>query len=337
MKKEALHIVDQRKQDHLVLTNAAQILTHDTRFDYEPVLQGNELAQLPVQYFAGKKLKAPIWISSMTGGTAKAGPINQLLAEAAGNFGLGMGLGSCRIILKDDTYLKDFQVRPYLGYEQPLFANIGIAQLTSLIASKELHLLNELMDKLEADGLFIHINPLQELMQEEGDTYAPAPIESLKTLLATFKYPVMVKEVGQGFGPKSLAALLDLPLYGLELAGHGGTNFTAMELMRQKEDHDLHALSFVGHSAAEMCKKINNLVTLSTPKRNSKKIIISGGVQNFLDGFYLMESCSLETIYGQASVMLNKANDGHNALYQYIEQQIKGLQIARQFLSLKQK
>src|SRR5690606_24836511 len=96
----------------------------DNRFHYEPMLSGHPGKDENMSIKWGKKnMKFPIWISSMTGGTSKAGPINKMLAETARKFGFGMGLGSCRMILEDDTYLEDFNLRPILGDEVPFYAN----------------------------------------------------------------------------------------------------------------------------------------------------------------------------------------------------------------------
>lgn len=337
MKKEALEVADLRKQHHLDLTNSSQVAQQDARFYYEPLMESNELKELPAFDFAGKQMQFPLWISSMTGGTAKAGPINKILAKAAAHFGLGMGLGSCRIILDDDQYFEDFNLRPILGPNVPLFANIGIAQLEQLIQSDKLHLLNQLVEKLDADGIFLHINPLQELMQPEGDIYTMNPLDALDILIENFKYKIIVKEVGQGMGPNSLRSLLDRDIYGIDFASHGGTNFAKMEMLRSTaSDQEVFAsIAHVGHSADEMVGYLNEILKENNPTHLAKHIIISGGVGNFMDGYYLTQKCQAKSVYGQASVLLNKANEGEEALFQYLEDQIRGFKIAQKFLKVK--
>ena len=100
-----------RKKDHIDLAFKSSIAKQDSRFYYEPLFDGHPLEDLSEISFVGKKMRAPIWISSMTGGTKEAATINKNLARACGQFGLGMGLGSCRIILEDDEFLADFQLR----------------------------------------------------------------------------------------------------------------------------------------------------------------------------------------------------------------------------------
>ena len=158
-----------RKKDHidLAFSSRNQLGAHDERFYYEPVLSGHP-ESYPITKFIGFDLQLPIWVSSMTGGTEKAGFINQNLARACGVFGMGMGLGSCRSLLYNDDNLKDFDVKHHMP-EMPLFANLGIAQLEDLIVSNGLSKIDHMLDKLSADGLIIHINPLQEWLQKEGD------------------------------------------------------------------------------------------------------------------------------------------------------------------------
>src|ERR1051325_3494522 len=111
-----------RKKDHIGLAFKSQEgIENDSRFYYEPLLSAHPAALKPVM-FLSKTMKAPLWISSMTGGTELAYTINHNLARACRDFGLGMGLGSCRILLEGDTYFKDFNLRHELGNDRPLFA-----------------------------------------------------------------------------------------------------------------------------------------------------------------------------------------------------------------------
>jgi len=175
-----------RKREHIDLAfkSATNTMSKDDRFFYEPMLATHPDAKSEVSgTIFGKSYKYPIWVSSMTGGTGIAAVINENLARACKDFGLGMGLGSCRKLLKSDEFLKDFAVRQYIG-NQPLYANLGIAQVNDLIIEDNLHLINDLIDKLEADGLILHVNPLQEWMQPEGDViHTFTPLQTVETLL----------------------------------------------------------------------------------------------------------------------------------------------------------
>ena len=161
--------ISSRKLDHIQLAFESQLSDADQRFYYEPMLSAHpELTIIPSLTLAGATMQIPLWISSMTGGAEMAGKINLLLAEACKTYGLGMGLGSCRPVLENSEYSRDFEIRKHIG-EQPLFANLGIAQIEELIALNQLQKLVDMVHRLEANGLIIHVNPLQEWMQPEGD------------------------------------------------------------------------------------------------------------------------------------------------------------------------
>ena len=204
-----------RKRDHidLAFNSATSSIERDPRFNYEPLLATHPDDKDEIAcFFVGKQLRFPIWVSSMTGGTGIAKNINRNLARACKDFGLGMGLGSCRKLLQSDEFLEDFAVRSYIG-DQPLYANLGIAQIIELIQLKQEAKILEMIQKLEADGLIIHINPIQEWLQPEGDRITTMrPIDAIEHLLEKEDYKIIVKEVGQGMGPESLKVLLALPL-----------------------------------------------------------------------------------------------------------------------------
>ena len=326
-----------RKQDHIELAFSSSTLASlaDDRFYYEPMLSGHPSTALDLSTdLCGRQMQYPLWVSSMTGGTEKARIINHNLAKVCGNFGLGMGLGSCRQLLNEDKRLEEFDIRGHMP-DSPLLINLGIAQVETLLSKSETARISDLIGKLSADGLIIHVNPLQEWLQPEGDHISQAPLTTISRLMEVADYPIVVKEVGQGFGKKSLEALLDLPLAAVDLAGFGGTNFSKLELKRtDKQSYDaLHAVSRLGHSCQEMIDWVNVLSAERAPA--CKKIIISGGIKNFLDGYHLMQKCKLPSIYAQASGFLQYATD-YDALTAYCRLQIEGLRMAHAFLRLKE-
>ncbi len=328
----------QRKKDHIELAFQSQTEGIDTRFFYEPLLAPHPAGQsIPPKTIANKTLPLPLWVSSMTGGTEKAALINKNLAMACAEFGMGMGLGSCRIILKDKTYLKDFDVRQYLGNSMPLFANLGIAQVEELLENKQHHAIDELVKSLQADGLIVHINPLQEWLQPEGDKIKNAPIDTLKKLIDAAQYKIIVKEVGQGFGPKSLIELLQLPIEAIEFGAHGGTNFATLELLRQPQEikEQLLPITAIGHTAAEMVDFVNYGMQHLGNKVQCHNIIVSGGIKNYLDGYYLMQKANCNAIYAQASAFLKYATGSYEALQQYCHLQKKGLETCYQYLGIR--
>ncbi len=328
---------EERKKDHIVLAVSAQLdrAEIDERFFYEPLLAAHpEHTDLSLS-FLGKTLKAPLWISSMTGGTGEARHINQNLARVCREFGLGMGLGSCRVLLEDNAeskkYFPDFNLRPVLGDELPLFANLGIAQVETLIAKGETAKIEMMLESLKADGLIVHINPLQEWFQPEGDRLQVSPLETLTKLCSLLKTKIVVKEVGQGMGPRSLKALLDLPIAAIELAAFGGTNFTRLEQMRAKNQNT--AFSHVGHTALEMVQFLNELAG-GNALYKKKQILISGGIKNCLDGFYLRENLEFTSVIGQAKNFLVHA-ENYESLAKFTAEEIAGLKMAKAYLTVK--
>jgi isopentenyl-diphosphate delta-isomerase len=337
MKHEEIQVADLRKQSHLELAFNAQNACVDSRFYYEPMMAAHPLAgQEWLVNFAGKTMRFPIWISSMTGGTSQAGPINKLLAQTARKFGFGMGLGSCRIILDDNTFFEDFNLRPILGDELPFFANIGIAQLEEIFESNSTYLLKRLVEKLDVDGLIIHVNPLQEWLQPEGDRIQHPPIQTITRLLNELDIRIIVKEVGQGFGKESMKALLQMPLEAIDFAANGGTNFSKLELLRnQSLQAHFEPLVGVGHSAQEMVQLLNDAVDELGNKRQCNQVIISGGISTFLDGYELISKAKIPAIYGQAAPFLKYANESQSALDTFAQHQVEGLLFAKTFLRVK--
>jgi len=330
--------MEKRKKDHIDLAFDAQILKEniDSRFYYEPMLNPHPQG-IPESFKIHlKTTKVPIWVSSMTGGSELAGKINRNLASICKLYGMGMGLGSCRIILDDDRHLPDFDMRDIIGDENPLFANLGVAQLEELMNKNEFFKVHALIERLRADGLIIHVNPMQEWFQPEGDRFMKSPLQIVREVLAKLDYPVIVKEVGQGMGYHSLKALLELPLLAVEFAAFGGTNFAKLELMRGTEAQKelFEPLSKVGHDAYQMTAFVNRIVDES--KVNTSMIIVSGGIKNFLDGYYLIQKCKLPAIYGQASSLLKHAKESFEDLKQYVEFQVEGLKLAYNYLKIRE-
>jgi isopentenyl-diphosphate delta-isomerase len=329
-----------RKQDHISLAFRSQVSSPDMRneFFYEPLLSAHPTEnKLPTTAFASKIMRAPLWVSSMTGGTTLAGRINRNLAQACAEFGLGMGLGSCRPLLYSDDTLEDYAVRPILGEDVPFYANLGIAQIEKLWLQKELGRIPMLIDKLKADGLIIHINPLQEWLQPEGDRLLYPPIFIIRELIHKFpEISIIVKEVGQGMGPQSLKHLLTLPLTAVEFAAGGGTNFSKLELFRAHPDRAeaLEPLTKIGHDANRMVDFCNEIYMNHREELKCNLLIISGGIQDFLHGYHLIKKSHIPSVYGQASLFLKYAREDYAALQSFVKYQIEGLTVANHFLTL---
>lgn len=330
--------MNDRKEEHINQAFKARVEKEkaDSRFYYEPLLSAHP-NQKPAPFtFAGKTMRLPLWISSMTGGTAKAAHINQNLARATNEYGLGMGLGSCRALLSSNKHLSDFNLRPIIGNNAPFYANLGIAQLEQLIEQKALDKIEQLIDVLQTDGIIIHINPLQEAFQPEGDKLTRPPLETMQQFLESSSARVIVKEVGQGMGPESLQQLLQLPIEAIEFGALGGTNFTLLELLRGDND-DLNAYKAfknIGHTAEEMTHLINKMVDKNKSIK-CQQLIISGGITHILDGYYLQQISKLPSVIGMGATLLKVAAGKYEELQSYLQQVEKSYQLATAYLKVK--
>lgn len=327
-----------RKRDHIELAFDSQVSDkRETRFYYEPLLSGHPIENTLGCVFGGKQLQAPLWVSSMTGGTRLAHKINQNLAKVCAEFGLGMGLGSCRSLLTNALNFSDFDVRSIIGPNLPLYANLGIAQVEELVIARQIDPILELVEKLKTDGLIIHINPSQEWLQPEGDRFLKAPLDTVEQLLDQVDFPIIVKEVGQGMGYHSLKALMKLPLAAIEFAGHGGTNFSMLELLRGDEEklEQYKSLVYLGHNAEEMVEWCNLIKLELKNELKCKEYIISGGIRSFLDGYYLINKLQMNSIYGQGAPFLKYAQESYEVLRKFVKYQIDGLNYAQAFLRIK--
>jgi len=177
----------------------------------------------------GKRLSAPIIIGAITGGTAEAGRVNRVLAEAAQKRGVALALGSGRIVLERPETAPTFLVRD-VAPDILLFANLGAVQLNYGITAADAA---GLVHTLGADALNLHLNPLQEAIQPEGDTDFRGLAEAIGRTVPRIPVPVIVKEVGAGIGPETAALLAKTAIAGVETAGVGGTSWATIEALRQ--------------------------------------------------------------------------------------------------------
>jgi isopentenyl-diphosphate delta-isomerase len=329
---------EDRKKDHIELALKSQTKTPEVDFEYEPLFSPHPDSVTEdslATNFLGMTLKSPLWVSSMTGGTEKAFLLNKNLATVAGEFGFGMGLGSCRSLLDSSDRLADFDFKETIG-NYPFYINLGIAQLEELVQQGLTSKIGQLITKLSADGLIIHVNPMQEWFQPEGDRYKLAPIDTIKNIVNTVETKIIVKEVGQGFGPRSLKSLMSLPLAAIELSGFGGTNFSLLELSRhnaQKFDNESSKSKLVntGHTASQMIGWINEYTSDPSFDHNCDDFIISGGVKCLLDGLKLQNELQAKSVIGMASGLLKHAHD-LSQLRDYIFSELESYKFAKAYL-----
>ena len=177
--------------------------------------------------FLGYSISAPLFIGAMTGGTSRADGINAALAEVAQTQRIGLAVGSQRAGLQNGQSLRHIRAR---APDIPLIGNLGGVQLAS---ANGLDLAQAAVDDLQADALAIHINPLQEAVQPEGETDWRGVLVAIEAAVQTLPVPVIVKEVGAGIQAQLVKRLFDVGVRAVDVAGLGGTNWARIEAARR--------------------------------------------------------------------------------------------------------
>ncbi len=181
----------------------------------------------------GKTLSAPILISSMTGGSTEAGPINRILAEAAQATGIAMGVGSQRAALEHPEQAASFRIVRQTAPDILLFANIGAVQFNYGYGVDECQ---RAVDMIEADALYLHLNAIQEAVQPEGDVNFKDLARKIEQVCKALPVPVIIKEVGWGFSESTARRLAECGVAAIDVAGAGGTSWSQVEMYRAKND-----------------------------------------------------------------------------------------------------
>lgn len=226
-------------------------------------------------WFLGKKLKAPFLISPMTGGTEEAGRINRNLAAVAQEFGWAMGVGSQRAALEDHRWADTYKVRD-VAPDILLLANLGAVQLNYGYGVDECR---KAVEMIEADALVLHLNPLQEALQPEGNTNFSGLLRKIEMVCAGLEVPVIVKEVGWGISPQVALKLVEAGVAAIDVAGAGGTCWSLIEMYRvERENFRNIALAFSdwGIPTAEALRGIRQVLP-------QFPLIASGGIKTGVD------------------------------------------------------
>ncbi|MDQ3396878.1 MAG: type 2 isopentenyl-diphosphate Delta-isomerase [Deinococcota bacterium] len=224
--------LEERKRKHVevCLTHPVNYETRTTGFEGYDLpylaLPETDLTGIDTEtIFLGKTLQAPLLIGAMTGGAEFAERINKNLAQAAQRLGIGLMLGSQRIMLEHDAAISSFAVRPY-ARNVLLIGNLGLAQLNKGYGYSEIMRAIEL---IEADALALHTNPLQEALQLRGDTDFSGLVAKLHGLVPKIPYPLMLKEVGHGLSARVAEGVREVGFSALDVAGAGGTSWARVE------------------------------------------------------------------------------------------------------------
>jgi len=305
-----------RKQDHLRINleeDVSSALTtglENYRFVHEALPEIN-LEEIDLsQTLFGKRVAAPLLISSMTGGTDKAATLNRTLARAAQQTGVAMGVGSQRAALERSEIKDTFQVRRYAP-EILLLANLGAVQLNYGYSVDDCR---RAVEMVEADALILHLNSLQEAIQPEGDTHFAGLARKIEEVCKALPVPVVAKEVGWGISSRTARLLVEAGVAGIDVAGAGGTSWTQVEMHRLQDEHRVRVAAAFRNWGIPTSESIR-LVRKAAPQL---PIIASGGLR---DGIDVAKCIALgASMGGLASPFLKAASVSLDEVFRVIQE-----------------
>lgn len=324
------HPLSQRKDDHLNIVLDGRGARHNPlqrggsgldAFQFEHCalpeldLKGVDLGSA----FLGIPLSAPLLISSMTGGAQRSAAINHHLAEAAQELGIAMGVGSQRVGLRSGNDQGLTRELRRLAPDIPLLGNIGAAQLLEKDGQE---LARRAVETLQANALIIHLNPLQEAVQAEGDRDWRGVLDAIGLTVQSIGVPVIVKEVGAGISALVARKLAGVGVSVIDVAGTGGTSWAAVEAERASSPADREvAMAFADWGIPTATSLISLREALP-----SMTLIASGGIRNGVDAAKAL--CLGADLVGQAAGVLHNATVSTASVIEHFEVVIKQLGIA---------
>ncbi len=223
----------------------------------------------------GKELRAPLIISSMTGGTEEAAEINRNLARAAWAQGLGMGVGSQRAALEEPSLAYTYQVRD-VAPDIVLLANLGAVQLNYGYGIEECR---RAVEMIGADALIVHLNPLQEALQPEGNTDFAGLLAKIEAICRALEVPVVVKEVGWGISEEVARLLAEAGAAAIDVVGAGGTSWSEVEMRRAGSESGRR----IAESFADWGIPTAESIQMARRGAPGTTIIASGGIRTGVD------------------------------------------------------
>ena len=270
------------------------------------------------QTLFGKIQRVPVLVSSMTGGTEEAAKLNRILAEAAQEVGLAMGVGSQRAAIKDPTLVSTFQVRKFAP-DILLFANLGAVQLNYGYGIEECQ---KAIEMINADALILHLNPLQEALQPEGDTNFSHLAEKIAQLKQKLRIPLIVKEVGWGISEQTARSLLNAGVDAIDVAGAGGTSWSQVEMYRIKDPYKAQTAGVFSDWGIPTVQSILNVRKVDS----NIPVFASGGLHNGVD---IAKCLALGAcLGGMAGTFLKAANDSLEATIAIMQMIVDQVRIA---------
>ncbi len=317
--------ISRRKMSHLRICVAQDVQSSRSAGFDDVVLLHNALPEIDIKdidlstTFLSHSLSAPLMIEAMTGGTRKAKLINRRLAEAAEFYGIAMGVGSQRAAIENPELENTFRIVRDTAPKAFLIANIGAPQLSLGYNIEEAR---KAIEMISADALAIHLNPLQESIQPEGEPRGKGVLNRISNIVNSVEVPVIVKETGTGFSGNTAKLLQDVGVKAIDVAGRGGTDWGKVESKRPKTSRGTI-------SKAEVFSDwgISTVASILEVTQFTKtQIIASGGVR---DGIHVAKSIALgATMAGSALPFLSAAMAGERRIYQLIDRILEELKTA---------
>jgi isopentenyl-diphosphate Delta-isomerase len=260
--------------------------------------------------FFNHVLQSPLLISSMTGGSRDTAKINRVLAKVAQDAGLALGVGSQRAGLEDPHKMASFVVRD-VAPDILLFSNLGAVQLNYSYSGEQCQ---RAVEAIQADALILHLNPLQEALQPEGNTNFKGLLKKIEIVCRKLSVPVIVKEVGWGISSKVAQELASAGVAAIDVAGAGGTSWSEVEKFRIKDD--------IRRKVAEGFKDwgIPTAESILEVKKGapSVKIIASGGLTN---GIEVAKSLAMgASLAGMAARFIRSASVSEEDTFQLVSE-----------------
>jgi len=273
--------IKQRKKDHVELTLTGNVEYEVTtgferyRFIHNPLPEVNLDEVSTEAVLLGRTFSFPLFISSMTGGYTEAGRVNTIIAGFCEEYNLPFGVGSQRVMLEDPAAKDSFTV---VRKEAPgafIASNIGGAQLIGGMSKKQMNLM---IDSIEADAVIVHLNPLQELMQPEGDRNFKGIRDGIAKLVKESPVPVIVKETGAGISGTAASRLLEIGVSVIDISGAGGTSWAKIENSRSSNSSPLRLFDNWGNFTVDCLIENEKL-----KGKHNFDLIASGGIKNSFD------------------------------------------------------
>lgn len=277
--------INQRKLEHLrAIADDPDIERYSTGFDSiklcHRALPNLDFDAIDTRVsFLGKTLSFPLLVSSMTGGdSAEIVRINHNLASAAEQCGVAMAVGSQRVMFSTSAARNSFDLR-HLAPSVPLLSNLGAVQLNLGFGIKECQ---EAVDILQADGLYLHLNPLQEAVQPEGDRNFANLNQRISDVVRELSVPVLLKEVGSGMSKADIASGVAAGVRHFDVAGRGGTSWSRIEYHRTNDNEDDLGLQFQDWGLTTV-QSLREATLYSESHAPDIVLIASGGLRSGMD------------------------------------------------------